>query len=63
MISSSFQNGFEHIWYHIDINDVRNVSENNLVLDIDGGVMEPGAGLILWEHHGGDNQMFEIVQA
>lgn len=36
---------------------------HDLVLDIDEGILEPGRRLILWEHHGGDNQMFEIVQA
>lgn len=43
-------------------NVLRSVS-HDLVLDIDEGIMEPGSRLILWEHHGGDNQMFEIVQA
>ena len=36
-----------------------------MVLDIDGTyrTMEAGSKILLWEHHGGENQMFEIVQA
>jgi len=43
-------------------NALRSVS-HDAVLDIEGGTMEPGSRLLLWEHHGGENQMFELVQA
>jgi len=54
------------VWV-LDGNALRSVS-HDLVLDIEGGGREhggmvAGSRVLLWEHHGGENQMFEIVQA
>ena len=34
---------------------------NDFVFDVEEGLMEIGSAIIMWPHHGGDNQTFKFV--
>ena len=35
---------------------------HGFVFDVEGGVMEVGSAIVMWPHHGRDNQTFKFVQ-
>ena len=35
---------------------------NGFVFDVEEGVMEEGSAVILWPHHGEDNQIFKFIE-